>query len=212
MDYTADASADRAVHLTNYAIQKKHDSFGEDIDGNQLNIEDFKEYLSAEGVTSPCGSKDPVEEILNPTMRKIVVASMLPVIKSLNLRHRRHCFEVFGYDFMVDENFGVWLIECNTNPCLEQASDRATTWIMPMMLDDMFKIVLDPLFPNPAKKAEARKKQAAAAAAAAASEKPQAMTENDEDRRYFDLIYSVKDGEVASMTGTKASSSTKAVA
>jgi len=26
---------------------------------------------------------------------------------------------VFGLDFMIDEDFKVWLIEVNTNPCLE---------------------------------------------------------------------------------------------
>lgn len=28
-------------------------------------------------------------------------------------------FEIFGLDFMIDADFNVWLIEVNTNPCLE---------------------------------------------------------------------------------------------
>jgi tubulin polyglutamylase TTLL1/tubulin monoglycylase TTLL3/8 len=32
---------------------------------------------------------------------------------------RNHCFEIFGYDFMLDEDFNVFLIEVNTNPCIE---------------------------------------------------------------------------------------------
>jgi D-alanine-D-alanine ligase-like ATP-grasp enzyme len=31
--------------------------------------------------------------------------------------------EIFGLDFMIDENFKVWLIEINTNPCLEISSN-----------------------------------------------------------------------------------------
>ena len=27
-------------------------------------------------------------------------------------------FELFGYDFFIDQNMTVWLIEINTNPCL----------------------------------------------------------------------------------------------
>lgn len=27
-------------------------------------------------------------------------------------------YELFGLDFMIDDNFKVWLIEANTNPCL----------------------------------------------------------------------------------------------
>ena len=30
----------------------------------------------------------------------------------------RQRFEIFGLDFLIDENFKVWLIEANTNPCL----------------------------------------------------------------------------------------------
>lgn len=27
-------------------------------------------------------------------------------------------FEIFGYDFLIDKDGKVWLIEVNTNPCL----------------------------------------------------------------------------------------------
>ena len=29
---------------------------------------------------------------------------------------------MFGYDFMVDSDFSVWLIEANCNPCLDESS------------------------------------------------------------------------------------------
>lgn len=28
-------------------------------------------------------------------------------------------YEVFGFDFMLDSDMKLYLIECNTNPCLE---------------------------------------------------------------------------------------------
>ena len=34
----------------------------------------------------------------------------------LNPANRRNSFEFFGFDFMIDEDFRVWLIEVNTNP------------------------------------------------------------------------------------------------
>lgn len=39
--------------------------------------------------------------------------------KILDPNQRLHSFEIFGYDFMLDDNFKVYLIEVNTNPCLE---------------------------------------------------------------------------------------------
>ena len=54
-------------------------------------------------------------------------------------------FEIFGYDFMVDVNKDLWLIEVNTNPCLEQ-SCQFLKMIMPRMLDDAFKLTIDKTF------------------------------------------------------------------
>ena len=54
-------------------------------------------------------------------------------------------FELFGYDFMIDEDFRVYLIEANTNPCLE-ISCPLLARIIPEVIDNTFKLVLDPLF------------------------------------------------------------------
>ena len=37
---------------------------------------------------------------------------------TLNPNNRSPCFELFGYDFMIDEDFRCWLLEINTNPYL----------------------------------------------------------------------------------------------
>jgi len=54
--------------------------------------------------------------------------------------------EIFGYDFMIDEDLRPWLIEVNTNPCLEESSTLLKQ-LIPLMLDDAFKLTLDVLFP-----------------------------------------------------------------
>jgi len=48
--------------------------------------------------------------------------TMESVRRKINRNSRVHCFEIFGYDFMIDVNLKVWLIEVNTNPCLEESS------------------------------------------------------------------------------------------
>ncbi len=55
-------------------------------------------------------------------MKNGVFHSMLSVKDMLNKNNRQHCFEIFGYDFIVDKDLKVYLIEVNTNPCLEESS------------------------------------------------------------------------------------------
>ena len=55
-------------------------------------------------------------------------------------------FELFGYDVMIDEKFNVYLIEVNTNPCLETPCSLLSS-IISSVLDDTFKLTLDVLFP-----------------------------------------------------------------
>lgn len=53
-------------------------------------------------------------------MRDQIILSMESVRKKL--RTGKAYFELFGYDFIVDGDFAPWLIEVNTNPCLEESS------------------------------------------------------------------------------------------
>ena len=46
---------------------------------------------------------------------------------------------------MIDSTGHLWLIEVNTNPCIE-LSNKWLTAIIPRMLDDAFKLTLDRIF------------------------------------------------------------------
>ena len=52
-------------------------------------------------------------------MERLVTDSFRAVYNKIDPGRLSHSFEVFGYDFMIDENFKVYLIEANTNPSLE---------------------------------------------------------------------------------------------
>ena len=60
----------------------------------------------------------------------------------LNKRNRKYGMQLLGYDFMIDENLKLWLIEVNANPCLEESSNLLKM-LIPRMLDDAFKLTLD---------------------------------------------------------------------
>jgi hypothetical protein len=80
---------------------------------------------------------------------KFVISKTIDSVKrKLDPNKRNGCFELFGYDFMVDNDLSVWLIEVNTNPCLDESS-RILEKILPRMLDDAMKHTIDKDFPSP---------------------------------------------------------------
>lgn len=83
---------------------------------------------------------------LVPRMKDIVIDTFLAVKNQVNPNRRKNQFEFFGYDFMIDEDFRVWLIEVNTNPYLGKPNKWTQTFV-PNMVDEMFQIVLDPIYP-----------------------------------------------------------------
>jgi len=69
-------------------------------------------------------------------MEEIVCKTFLAVKKSIDPNRRKYTFELFGFDFILDEDFNMWLIEVNTNPCLEESSKLLKS-LMPRMIEDM---------------------------------------------------------------------------
>jgi hypothetical protein len=49
---------------------------------------------------------------------------------------------------MIDENYNTWLLEVNTNPCLETNCSLLSR-IISCLIENVFKIAVDPLFPPP---------------------------------------------------------------
>lgn len=81
-------------------------------------------------------------------MRTLVADSFKAVYGKVDPYRRIHSFEIYGFDFMIDDSFKVYLIECNTNPCLELPCPLLS-WVISELLDNSFRVALDPLFqPN----------------------------------------------------------------
>ena len=80
--------------------------------------------------------------------RSLIRQSLSATWWKLDPNYWKHTFELFGYDFIVDNDFNLWLIEVNTNPCIEESSELLKH-LLRWMLEDMTKLVVDPLFPKP---------------------------------------------------------------
>ena len=81
-------------------------------------------------------AKISVYDDLVPQMKELIIKSMNAVRKTIDPYHRKHCFELFGYDFILDADFNMWLIEVNTNPCIEESS-KLLKILLPRMIEDM---------------------------------------------------------------------------
>ncbi len=71
-------------------------------------------------------------------MKEYSFMCLLSVKKKINYLERKHCFEIFGYDYILDEDLNCWLIEVNTNPCLEESSPLLER-LIPRMLGTIFE-------------------------------------------------------------------------
>jgi Tubulin-tyrosine ligase family len=78
-------------------------------------------------------------------MRALVRDTFRAAEKKIDPERRMNTFEIFGYDFMIDYDLKIKLIEVNTNPSIEICCPLLAR-IIPSMLDSVFKIAIDPLF------------------------------------------------------------------
>ena len=129
-------SQDSYVHLTNYSVQKSNKNFAKFETGNEISFTDFECSLN---------NKINVKKDLLPKVKEIIIHSMKSVCCRINKLERKICFEIFGYDFMFDENYNPFLLEINTNPGLE-ISSPLIEMLIPRMIDDAFKLTIDKVF------------------------------------------------------------------
>lgn len=80
-------------------------------------------------------------------MHEIIAKTFNAVRRQIDPHGYKYQFELFGYDFIFDEDFNIYLIEVNTNPCIEESSNLLKT-LLPRMLEDMFKLTVDVVFPK----------------------------------------------------------------
>ena len=132
---------DSFVHLTNYSLQKYNKSFSKFEKGNEISFKIFQEFINS--LENPFNFR---EEIF-PKFIEIIKHTMLCAKNKINLNNRNYCFEIFGYDFMMDEDKNIYLIEINTNPGLEISSEIIEE-LVPRMIDDALVLTVDNLFPK----------------------------------------------------------------
>ena len=129
----------RFIHITNYSLQKKSIKFETYEEGNEISYSDFKKFLISQNI--PLTNFDNMIS----QMKILVEISMKSVGKKLLRTNPVLSFEIFGYDFIIDNEFKPWILEINNNPGLA-ISSPVIEKIIPRMMDDAFRLTIDKVF------------------------------------------------------------------
>ncbi|XP_018313004.1 tubulin glycylase 3A isoform X2 [Mycetomoellerius zeteki] len=127
-----------SIHLCNHAIQCKYNNCGDRDSAlpadNMWDATTFKEFLRSQG------HADAWDEQIYPGMKQGLVGSLLASQEAMD--RRKNSFELYGADFMVMEDFSVWLIEINSHPDMSY-STSVTTRLCRQVMEDTIKVVVD---------------------------------------------------------------------
>eukprot|EP01136_Pigoraptor_vietnamica_P036242 Opistho-1_new@102558 len=134
--FTLDDLSNKTIHLTNNSIQKCCDHFGtmDFAVGNMWSSDQFKDYLS----DTRRGSV--YDSIVYPQMKQVALWALQSAQDLVETR--KNSFELYGVDFVLDEDFRPWLVEVNSSPCLAP-STPVTEVLCLQVVEDVMKVVVD---------------------------------------------------------------------
>jgi len=140
-------SQDKNVHLTNthlskaiFESTKKNESSTvteEELRDYQMwTLEDLQDYLLKTNKTS---DKNWLDNHLRPKFQQAFAHLSRAVENSVS--SLSSVYELYGLDFVMDENLDIWFIECNVAPQIVGTNTRKTQ-LLTKMIQDMFEIQL----------------------------------------------------------------------
>ena len=116
------------MHLTNFSVNSKNDGKFHakegDYSSSKWTLEMLKSYYLSEGI-------DPM--IVFSKIKDIIVKSLVALSPHVNYQLKRYykycpinsnpCFELYGFDLVLDQHLNPWLLEINTAPSLSCPTD-----------------------------------------------------------------------------------------
>ena len=125
------------MHLTNVAVQKQGDDYNEH-HGGKWHLSNLLLYIESRN------SKQAADTVFN-NIKFIIVQSLRSCQNVIN--NDKHCFELYGFDLLLDGQLKPWLIEINASPSLSYTTPN-DRHLKTELLRDVFDIVIPPEFPD----------------------------------------------------------------
>ncbi|XP_046734970.1 tubulin glycylase 3A-like [Diprion similis] len=133
-DFTLD-DFHESIHLCNTMVQIKYRTcqHQESRVPKELhwNLEDFKNYLKG------MNQEFAWDKIILPGIKQNLIGALLA--SQENMANQKNSFQLYGADFVIMDDFSVWLIEINTNPRLYPPSSAVTSKLYPEIVEDIVK-------------------------------------------------------------------------
>jgi len=121
---------DTYVHLTNAAIQKTAPGYDAGA-GCKWPLRNLKLYLISKFGLSA------TDKLFNE-IQELCINSLISVQKVMI--NDKHCFEMYGYDILIDDTLKPWLIEVNASPSL--TADTPQDYELKFgLLDDVYSVI-----------------------------------------------------------------------
>jgi len=117
------------VHLTNVSIQKTSDKYN--AGGCKWGIRNLKLFMMS--THGPAAVNQLFGDIQNLLLRTVQAVHKVMI-------QDKHCFELYGFDILIDDRLKAWLLEVNASPSLT-AETPADYHIKFNLLEDMFNII-----------------------------------------------------------------------
>jgi len=126
------------MHLTNYSINKKNEHFVQnesaenDDFGFKWSLSAFCKHLETVGINMSL-----LWSRIFDVLIKTLACGEHYVLQAMkkNQMHRQNCYEVFGFDILLDSDLKPWLVEVNLSPSLSSDSPLDLTIKSHLILD-----------------------------------------------------------------------------
>lgn len=152
----------RYMHLTNYSVNRKAPSFQvnthsqQDNDGSKWSLRAWAAKMTELGVDMKL-----LMSRIQDVVIKALIAAESPIMNKLaaSTPHRNVCFELYGFDILIDDKMRPWLLEVNVGPSLSSSAPIDKRIKTTLMCDIYTLVGIAPYDRKKLKKIENQKKQ-----------------------------------------------------